>query len=321
MDIRTTDEEHSSRIGVLGIKKPNGALLPEAKRLMEEIEKQGHEPVFINYRRLAVSITQEGRSIIEYDSTGNTLNEVQVDAIIPRIGRFHDVGILAMKAFEAAGVPLAGSQAVTVAKNKIATQILLDKAVIPTPYSVCVIGKQPEKSDGFLKMIQPNYRGRVVIKSATGSHGKGVVLADSRSSARSIINSFPDEPYIIQEFIEPDNDKGYHDDIRIIVIRDRVVAAMRRFTSSRAEEQEFRSNLSLGGQAELYQPTPRETELAIRAAQVAGLDICGVDIMHSARGPVVTEINDNPELGIEKHTNINVAQMIAQAAIESVRPS
>lgn len=307
---------NTMKIGILSLPRPNGKPLHETARISREIEELGHDPVPINYRRTAIGITETGRQLYQYNPAGIEMWPIEIDAVIPRIGRFTKEGVLALSALELASIPsTTTSNAVRIAKDKIETQMILDKAGIPTPRSIIPVGKLPEKSDIFLKAIQSNHRGPVIIKSAAGSHGKGVTIAESRRSGRSIIDSLPEGPFMVQEFIEPSENQR-HDDIRLVVIGGQVITAMRRMAENNAEEEEFRANLSLGGKAEIYEPTQREREMAIKSAEAVGLEIAGVDIMHSFRGPMVTEVNDNLELGIENISGINIASLMAKIAVD-----
>lgn len=303
-------------IGILSIKKATGGELPETIRLHEEIQQLGHESVLLNYRRMPIGILEEGRTFYRVDQSGKKLMGVEVDSIIPRIGKYTSEGVLALRALEYRGIPAtASAEAVRVSKDKIESQLLLDRAGIPTPHSVMIPGRIPDDPRELLKLVEPNWRRPVIIKTAAGSHGKGVVKAESRTSARSFLDAYESGPVLIQEFIEPVRD-GYHDDVRMIVAKGKVVTAMRRFVKTDEDEQEFRANLSLGGSGEIYEPTLREEEMAIRAAETVGLEVAGVDFMHSSRGPLVTEVNDNLEFGIERVTGFNVASMIALIAVE-----
>ncbi len=146
----------------------------------------------------------------------------------------------------------------------------------------------------------------VIIKVARGSLGVGVVLAETKKAARSIIQAFYSQNVniLVQEFIE----EARGEDIRAFVIDGKVVAAMKRKT---LDEEEFRSNINLGGVGESVELTPREERAAIRAAKVMHLSIAGVDILRSKRGPLVMEVNAFPMLsGIEAATKIDIANQI-----------
>ncbi|MCB0311012.1 MAG: RimK family alpha-L-glutamate ligase, partial [Bdellovibrionales bacterium] len=147
----------------------------------------------------------------------------------------------------------------------------------------------------------------LVIKLIEGTQGKGVVLAETKQAAESVIDAFRtlSANILVQEFIK----ESAGSDIRCFVIGEKVVAAMKR----QAKEGEFRANLHRGGTASLVKLTPDERATAIRAAKIIGLNVCGVDIMRSDRGPVVLEVNSSPGLeGIEGATGKDVAGMIIE---------
>jgi ribosomal protein S6--L-glutamate ligase len=148
----------------------------------------------------------------------------------------------------------------------------------------------------------------LVIKVARGSQGVGVVLAETRKAARSIIQAFYSQNVniLVQDFIE----EAHGEDIRAFVIDGKVVAAMKRKT---LDEDEFRSNINLGGKGEKVELTPREERAAIKAAKVMHLSIAGVDILRSKRGPLVMEVNAFPMLaGVEAATKVDIADQIIQ---------
>jgi ribosomal protein S6--L-glutamate ligase len=147
----------------------------------------------------------------------------------------------------------------------------------------------------------------VIIKLLEGTQGIGVVLAENRSAASSVIESFHGlkARIIVQEFIK--EAKGA--DIRAFVVDGKVVGAMKR----QAKEGEFRSNLHRGGKAELIKLSREEKEIAIASAKAMGLGVAGVDMLQSKRGPLVMEVNSSPGLeGIEKATGVNVAGKIIE---------
>lgn len=307
------------RIGILSASL-KGERLYENQRLMEEISAYNvggpHEPVLINYRQCAVAVTQEGRRLYQYDSEDKP-HIVEVDAVIPRIGKFVEAGTLVLKQLYSKGLyTTATPEAVVNAKDKASTAILLDSVGLPIPYTLAVTGIRPkEKPLETLKLIEPEPRRAVILKKNRGSHGTGVALAESRRSAISQFQAMQsDGPpnFVVQEFLDaPDND--FAKDIRVIVVDGNVVAAMMR--SSRNKD-EFRANLSQGGEGSPYDLTDREAEYAIRAAGAVGLSVAGVDMIPSHRGSLVNEVNVSPEFGIEKVTGINVAQVIARLAID-----
>jgi ribosomal protein S6--L-glutamate ligase len=296
-----------------------GGELHENQRLVDEVTALGHEAEIINYRQTAVAITEEGRVLYGY-GPGDKLAQIQVDAVIPRIGKFVESGSMVLRMLVANGVySTATPEAVEIAKNKMNSLTLLDASGIPVPFSIAPAGTRPENPTETLKLIQPDSSGPVILKTLRGSHGNGVVLAESRRSAKSSAQTFRAIPtsYLIQEFAEAPEEENLASDVRLIVINGRVVAAMKRRAR---DEGEFRSNLSQGGTGEPYEATPRVTELAVKACEVLGVRVGGVDIIPSRRGPLVNEVDVTPDFGVEQVTGVNVARLIAEFSVRRDRP-
>jgi len=292
-----------------------GARLHENRRLIEEIEELGHQAQIINYRQTAVAVTENGRAVYGYDKNDDP-QPIEVDAVIPRIGRFVESGAMVLRLLTLNGVfSTATPEAVLKAKNKMVTHMILDQAGIPTPYTISPTGVKPTNPKPTLKLIQPEAKAPTILKTNTGSHGHGVILTESRRSAVSQVQALQANsiPYLIQEFAETAEETTLASDLRLIVVDSLVIAAMKRVAR---DNEEFRSNLSLQGTGEPYEPTPREAELAIKSCEVLGVSVGGVDIIPSKRGPLVNEVNVSPEFGIEKVTGVNVARSIVSLAIK-----
>jgi len=301
------------RIGILSA-STKGADLHENKRLSEEIENLGHEPEVINYRRTSVAVTGEGRILYGYDEQDNPY-PIEVDAVIPRVGKYVEAGAMALRLLTSKNIySTAEPISIERAKSKMLTHIMLDSNGIPTPHSIHPTGTRPEKPRETLRLIEKDPTKPVILKTNRGSHGNGVVLAESRRSAISQAQAFQSNNinYLIQEFAEAPESNSLASDIRLIVVEARIVAAMKRQARN---EEDFRSNLRQGAEGIIYEPTPRETELALKACEILDLQVAGVDIIPSQRGPLVNEVNASPEFGIEEVTSINVARAIAELAI------
>ena len=194
------------------------------------------------------------------------------------------------------------SQAINRAHDKLRQLQLLARAGIGLP--VTGFAHDVQDIDGILETVGG---APVVVKLLAGTQGKGVVLAETRKAAESVIGAFRelDANILVQEFIK--ESKG--SDIRAFVVGDRVVAAMER----RAAPGEFRSNIHRGGSAQKVKLTPEERSTAKRAAKTIGLAVAGVDMMRSNHGPVVLEVNSSPGLeGIEEATGIDVAGKVIE---------
>lgn len=268
--------------------------LYSCKRLREAAVQRGHQieildplSCYMNITPAASSIHYKGRQLPHYD------------AVIPRIGSaITFYGTAALRQFEILGsYPLNESVAITRARDKLRSLQLLARQGIDLP--VTGIAHSPDDTSDLIDMVGG---APLVVKLVEGTQGIGVVLAETRQAAESVIDAFRglNAHILVQEFIA--EAKGC--DIRCLVIGNEVVAAIER----RAKAGDFRSNLHRGGQATVVEITPREREIALAAAHTLGLDVAGVDILRSNRGPLVMEVNASPGLeGIEKATGLDIA--------------
>jgi ribosomal protein S6--L-glutamate ligase len=275
------------------------AKLYSTQRLIEAAKVREHEVRVLDVLRCYMNITSH-RPSIHY--MGEDLTDF--DAVIPRIGAsvtFYGTAVL--RQFEMMGVyPLSESVAITRSRDKLRSLQLLARKGVGLP--VTGFAHAPDDIDDLLKMVGG---APVVIKLLEGTQGIGVVLADNKKAAQSIIEAFMGlkTHILVQEFIK----ETAGADIRCFVIGDKVVAAMKR----QAPEGEFRSNLHRGGTASPVRITPEERATAIRAAQTMGLNVAGVDILRSNQGPLVIEVNSSPGLeGIEATTGEDIAGKIIE---------
>lgn len=268
--------------------------LYSTRRLVEAAEKRGHECVVIDHSKCYVGI-QQGKPSIHYK--GQDISDI--DAIIPRIGAsvtFYGSAIV--RQFEVMDVISANpSQAITRSRDKLRCMQILSGAGIGLP--ITGFARTASDVDDLINMVGG---APLVIKLLEGTQGIGVVLAETKKAASSVIEAFYGlgNNILIQEYIK--EAKGT--DIRAFVVGGKVVGAMKRT----AKEGEFRSNIHRGGTAEIIRLTKNERETAIAAAASMGLTVCGVDILPSDRGPLVLEVNSSPGLeGIEKATKKDIA--------------
>lgn len=271
--------------------------LYSTNRLVEAARQRGHEAQVIDVLRCYMNITSH-RPSIHYK--GNELTGF--DAVIPRIGSsvtFYGTAVL--RQFEMLGVyPINESVAISRSRDKLRSSQLLSRKGIGMP--ITGFAHAPDDIEDLIKMVGG---APLVIKLLEGTQGIGVVLAENKQAAESVIEAFMGLKVniLVQEYIK----EAGGADIRCFVIGDKVVAAMKR----QAKEGEFRSNLHRGGTATLLRITPEERSTAVRAARTMGLNVAGVDILRSNHGPVVMEVNSSPGLeGIEKATDKDVAGMI-----------
>lgn len=276
-----------------------GKSLYSTRRLVEAGEERGHEMPVINHTRCYMNITSHRPSV---HFRGEAITGV--DAVIPRIGASVSFyGTAVVRQFEMMGVyPVNESVAITRSRDKLRASQLLARRGIGLP--VTGFANSPDDTEDLLKIAGG---APVVIKLLEGTQGVGVVLAETKKAAESVIEAFRGlkANFIVQEFIA----EAGGADIRCFVIGDKVVAAMKR----QGKEGEFRSNLHRGGTATLVKLTPEERSTAVRSAKVMGLNVAGVDLLRSNHGPVVMEVNSSPGLeGIEAATEKDVAGMIIE---------
>jgi len=273
--------------------------LYSTKRLIEAGKERGHDAVVINHKRCYMNITSHNPEI---RVDGKVVKEV--DAIIPRIGASVSFyGTAVVRQFEMMGVySVNESVAITRSRDKLRALQLLSRKGIGLP--VTGFANSPDDTDDLLEFVGG---APVVIKLLEGTQGVGVVLAETKKAAESVIEAFRGlkANFMVQEFIK----EAGGADIRCFVIGDKVVASMIR----QGKEGEFRSNLHRGGSAKLIKITPEERSTAVRSAKVMGLNVAGVDLLRSNHGPVVMEVNSSPGLeGIENATGKDVAGMVIE---------
>ncbi len=271
--------------------------LYSTRRLVEAAREKGHEVKVLDVLKCYMNITSM-RPTIHYK--GEILEDF--DAVIPRIGAsvtFY--GTAVVRQFEMMGVyPLNESVAITRSRDKLRSMQLLARKGIGLP--VTGFAHNPDDVEDLIEAVGG---APLVIKLLEGTQGIGVVLAETKKAAESVIQAFMGlkANIMIQEFIK----EAGGSDIRCLVVGGKVIAAMKR----QGPEGEFRSNLHRGGSASLIRLTPEERSTAVRAAGIMGLNICGVDILRSNHGPVVMEVNSSPGLeGIETATSKDIAGMI-----------
>jgi len=268
------------------------------RRLREEARARGHEVKTIKYPECYVEIQQD-KPTVHY--RGQDLEGF--DAIIPRIlPGMTTYGTAIVRQFEMMGVYTpAKSIAINRSRDKLRSIQLLSKAGVGIPKTV--FSRETSDVDDLLDHVGTP----VIIKLASGTQGNGVVLAETRKVARSVVQAFyvNDTAFLIQEFIE----ESAGTDIRAFVVGNQIVASMQR----QSLDDDFRSNIHQGGSGTVVKLTDEETKVALKAAKAMGLAVCGVDLMRSNRGPLVLEVNSAPGLeGIEAVTGRNVAGKIIE---------
>ncbi|NJM93842.1 MAG: 30S ribosomal protein S6--L-glutamate ligase [Cytophagales bacterium] len=280
--------------------------LYSTRRLVQAAEERGHEVHVMDHLKCDILIEKDDPAIF-YE--GRRVEGV--DAIIPRIGAsvtFY--GTAVVRQFEMMSVfSTTASQAIVRSRDKLRSLQILAKAGVGLPKTAFTNYSREEK---FL--VDQIGSTPLIVKLLEGTQGLGVVLADTKKAAQSVVEAFHGlkARIIVQEFIK--EAKGA--DIRAFVIDGEVVGAIQR----QGKEGEFRSNLHRGGQARVITLKREEKLAALTAAKSLGLPIAGVDMLQSSRGPLILEVNSSPGLGgIERATHIDIAGKIIEY-IEQKQP-
>ena len=281
--------------------------LYSTRRLVEAAKERGHTPVVVDTLRCYMNMAM-ARPSIHYK--GEELRDV--DAVIPRIGAsISFYGCAVVRQFEMMQVySVNESVAIARSRDKLRSMQLLARRDIGMP--VTGFAHSPDDIPDLLDMVGGT---PVVVKLLEGTQGVGVVLAETRKAAESVIEAFMglNVSVMVQEYIK----EAGGADIRCFVVGGKVIAAMKR----QALPGEFRSNLHRGGTASLIRITPEERATAVRAARIMGLNVAGVDILRSHHGALVMEVNSSPGLeGIEAATNKDVAGMVVKFIESNARP-
>ena len=281
--------------------------LYSTQRLFNEASKMGHYIRIIDHTRCAILFDKNQPKILFNNEDITNFS----DAIIPRIGAsFTEHGLAIVNQFEKTdSYTIASSQGILRSRNKLFTMQHMVKNNIPIPKTLYT-------KDTFLLKEQLDLLDgeQCIIKFLEGTHGLGVMLAESKKSAISIIETMHslDKPILIQEFVKESNGE----DIRAYVVGDEVVASMKRSSNGK----DFRSNVHRGGSTSVIDMTSEEKQIAVKTAQCLGLDVAGIDLIRSKNGPLVIEANSTAGLeGIEKATRVNVAGKIIKLIEKNAR--
>jgi ribosomal protein S6--L-glutamate ligase len=296
-------EKKGLRIGLLA----SNPELYSNKRIMEAGEMRGHEMHFLNIKECYMKLDADTPEI--HYRGGKVLD--YFDAVIPRIRpSITFYGCALTRQFEAMKVfCLNSAAAITQSRDKLfSLQLLLRNGVdIPTTG----FANSPLDTDDLIKMVGGS---PLIVKLLEGTQGKGVVLAETKKAAESVINAFKslNANILVQEFIKEANGK----DLRLFVVDGKVVAAIQR----EAAPGEFRANIHMGGTAGIIKPTAEERRIALKAAKAMDLKVAGVDIIRSSKGPLLLEVNSSPGLeGIEGATNKDIAGEMIKAIENNIK--
>lgn len=286
----------------------NGPGNYSTKRLKEEALKRGHQVDVIKYKDCN-AVIEQSNPVVRYK--GKVLSGY--DAIIPRIASYMTrYGTAIVRQFEMQGVfTTASSIAIVRSRDKLRSIQLMARAGVGIPKTVFT------RSVNEIEDLIDDMGGYpVIIKLARGTHGNGVVLAETKKAAKSVMQAFyvmddDGTNILLQEFIKESAGK----DIRVLVVGGKVVASMKR----QSLDDDFRSNIHQGGEGVAIKLTDEERKTAQKAAKAMGLSICGVDMMRSERGPLILEVNSSPGFGIEHVTGRNVAEKIIDYVEQNAR--
>lgn len=279
----------------------NGPGNYSTKRLKEVALARGHEVTIIKYKECYASIEQNNPTV---SYKGEDLGKF--DAVIPRIASYMTrYGTAIVRQLEMQGVyTVSSSIAINRSRDKLRSLQLLAKAGVGIPKTV--VSRNSADIDDLIDKLggMP-----VIIKLARGTHGNGVVLAETKKAAKSVLQAFyltneDGTNILLQEFVK----ESAGTDIRAFVVGGRVIASMKR----QSLDDDFRSNLHKGGEGTSVKLTEEERKMAVKAAKAMGLNIAGVDLMRSERGPLILEVNASPGFGIEKVTRRDVATPIIE---------
>jgi ribosomal protein S6--L-glutamate ligase len=289
------------KIGILS----RGPGLYSTRRLVEAASQRGHDVRVLDTLELSMIVEENAPGLLYQ---GKPL--AAFDAIIPRVGAsITFFGCAVVRQFEQMGVfTLSSSHAISVARDKLRSIQVLSRHAVGFPPTVFL--RDPARVDDAMAAIGGP---PAVIKVLEGTQGVGVILAESVKNAQAILETLKlaKQNVLLQKFVAESRGR----DVRAIVVGDKVVAAMRRI----ARGDEFRANVHRGGRAEAVELPEAYRACAIRAAQILGLRVAGVDLLESEEGPKVIEVNSSPGLeGIETATGVDVASAIVEHLEEQV---
>lgn len=271
------------------------------QRLKEVALARGHDVHIVNYAKCYMTV-EKGNPVVYYK--GERL--ANIDAVVPRIAQsYTKYGSAVVRQFEMQGIfTTASSIAITRSRDKLRAYQLLAKAGVGVPKTVFA-----RETADFDEVIELAGGTPVIIKVARGTHGNGVVLAETRKAAKAVMQAFFVEGvnFLVQEYVA----ESAGTDIRALVVGGRVVASVKR----QSLDDDFRSNTHQGGVGKRVKLTEAEEKTALKAARAMGLPICGVDMMRSSRGPLVLEVNSSASL---KTPELLTKRDVASSIIEYI---
>lgn len=301
--VRTSAPKRALRVAVMS-REDNYS----TRRLVEEGEARGHTVEVIDTTRCYMAINAMAPEV-HYDGA----RLPRYDVVIPRIGTSVTAyGTAVIRQFETIGTfCVNGSEGITASRDKLHAHQRMAQAKIGMPNTA--FASSPKDTDSLMRLVGT---APLIVKLLESTQGKGVVLAETKKAAQSVIDAFRGlrANFLVQDFVK----ESAGEDIRCLVVGSRVVAAMKRTGA----DGDFRSNLHRGGTAKIVRITKEERDTALRAARAFKLNLAGVDLLRSETGPKVLEVNSSPGLeGIETATKKNVAGLLYDHIEERVRPA
>ena len=289
------------KIGILS----RGPKLYSTQRLVDAAARRGHDAHVLDTLSFSIVVEQDAPGLLYHGEAVTGW-----DAIVPRIGASVTLfGTAVVRQFEQMGVfTLASSHAIGVARDKLRSVQVLSRHTVGFPPTVFL--HDPSRVEEAVAEIGGP---PAVIKVLEGTQGVGVILCETVKNAQAILETLQlaRQHVLIQKFVAESRGR----DLRAFVVGDRVVAAMRRI----AQGDEFRANVHRGGRVERAELSPEYAAVAIRAAQIMGLRVAGVDMLEATDGPKVIEVNSSPGLeGIEEATGVDVADCVIAHLEEQV---
>jgi len=293
------------RVGILSFRSPGRPLAKEELRLAKAARELGY----------VARIFRAADCELYFNGGGPTMyykgkKFPKTDVIIPRVSVLTNVDLQAslVRQFELMGIPVLNSyDSILKAKNKLKTLQILSHYELPIPKTVVI-----RKKDDLKTAIAKVGGTPVIIKSPFGSLGSGVMIAESYRGALSVLDmiwgSITTYIILVQEYVKESKGK----DTRVLVVGGKVITAMERS----AKKGEFRSNAALGGKGRKIEISQEYADLALKATEILGLEMSGVDILVTGKGPAVLEVNCNPGFTeLEETTGVDVAKAIVERAV------
>ncbi len=292
------------KIGILSFRQAGKRAAVEELRLLQAAKALGHQAFIFRSDSCQLFYDEKNKRVLY-----NFKRFPKIDVLIPRarVLKDADIRLSLVRQFEEMGIPVVNfALGITRAKNKVHTQQILHQNGIRTPQTVVI-----ENLTALSQAIDMVGGAPVILKDPYGSFGAGVVIAETKRAAKSALGAIwnrANPVMMVQEYIAESGGK----DTRVFVVGGRVLAAMER--SAQAEE--FRSNVELGGETRAVEISKEYEEMALAATEALGLEVSGVDIIETSRGPAVLEVNSNPGFkALELCTGVDVAGAIIEYAV------